>query len=373
MTKTNPKIYVDAYLLNKEPQGTQTYIRELYKEFAKQNPNYQIYFSCFKDTAIINEFSEYQNVHFLFLKQPIRVLRMFFEIPKLIKKYQFDFAHFQYVIPFFRTKNCKYIVTIHDILFNDFRQYFSKLYIFKRNFLFKYSSKKSNLLLTVSNYSKDRISKVYGIKTKNIYVVPNGVNQQYLENYNKEEVKSYIKKKFGISDYILYVSRIEPRKNQELLLESFLELKNDLELVFIGKETLTNTELDKIKTKLSAQQNHKIHFLEDINYQEIIYFYKAANYFIYPSLAEGFGIPPIEAGALEIPVLCCNETAMQDFTFFEPYFVSAANKALFKHRFKELLKTKNLDNLKNVRESIQKKYTWKASAKKFKEILNENT
>lgn len=367
------KIYVDAYLLNKEPQGTKTYIKELYKEYANQNPSHQIYLGCFKDELIVKEFSEYKNIHFVFLKQKSRAIRMLFEIPKFIKKHRFDFAHFQYVIPFKKVKGCKYIVTIHDILFNDFTAYFSKIYKLKRNFLFKFSAKKSDILLTVSNYSKERINKIYNLKNKEITIILNGVSKSFLKEYDKEGSKKYIKNKYGIENYILYVSRIEPRKNQELLLEAFLKLnRKDLSLVFLGKETIENSRLNKLKANLSSKQKESIHFLEGIENNEILEFYRASKLFVYPSLAEGFGIPPIEAGALKTPVLCSNKTAMQDFSFFKPFFIDVDDKKLFQEKLNKLLITLNQENLESIKSIISERFTWEQSAKKLYKTLEQH-
>lgn len=366
------KILVDAYLLNKEPQGTKTYIKELYKEFASKNSDIKIFFGCFKDETLQKEFASYKNIQFLHYKHQNRFVRMLFEIPKLIKKHQFTHAHFQYVIPFFRSKNCKYIVTIHDILFNNFKNYFSASYRKKRNFLFKYSAKKCDYLVTVSNYSKKEIRQQYKLQNKTIYVTPNGVNSSFLENYNKEDAVQYIKKNYRISNYILYVSRIEPRKNQQLVLESFLQQKDkNLQLLFIGDETLKNQELNNLVNNLSSDKKNRIHFLNGIKHKDLLSFYKASKAFIYPSLAEGFGIPPIEAGALKIPVLCSNQTAMQDFSFFAPYFTSPKNKEEFTQLLTLLLQDKNTDRLDYIQQKIQELYTWKNAAKVLETIVHE--
>ena len=72
------KIFVDGYLLNKEHQGTKTYIKELYKEFAENNPDFLIFIGCFEDKSLEQEFSKYANIEFIYFKQSSRILRMFF-------------------------------------------------------------------------------------------------------------------------------------------------------------------------------------------------------------------------------------------------------------------------------------------------------
>ncbi len=362
-TKEKSKIFVDGYLLNKEHQGTKTYIIELYKEFAKNNPNFLIYIGCFKDKSLGIEFSKYDNVKFIYYKYSRRAFRMIFEIPKLIYKYKFNYAHFQYVIPLFRLKTCSYIVTIHDILFNDFPEYFSFIYRLKRNFLFKYSAKKSDILITVSEYSKYRIQQVYNLFQKEIFITPNAVNKDFLKNYDKQESVDYIFKKYGVDNYILYVSRIEPRKNQQALLTMFPDLEDlNLNIVFIGNKTINNNILDKEYDNLSADLKERVHFFDSISNDDLLEFYKAAKVFIYPTFAEGFGIPPLEAGALKIPVICSKNTALYDFKFFEPYHIAADNIDLLKNKLIEILNDKNEENLVKIQNHIKEKYSWEKSS-----------
>ena len=104
-----------------------------------------------------------------------------------------DYAHFQYVIP--PIKKCKYIVTIHDVLFLDFPQYFPFLYRLKNNLLFKYSAKKSDIVLTVSQYSKERIEMHFNIN--DVKIIPNAVDLTYFETI-QEKCKSSSSSVVGI-------------------------------------------------------------------------------------------------------------------------------------------------------------------------------
>lgn len=371
--KKSLKIFVDAYLLNKEHQGTKTYIKELYKAFAESNTDITIYFACFSDGELEKEFEAYKNIRFIYFTQKSRVLRMFFEIPKLIKEHEFDFAHFQYVIPFVRSKKCKYIVTIHDILFNDFKEHFSFSYRLKRNFLFKNSAKKVDFLLTVSEYSKNKIQKLYQLQHKNVFITPNGVDKRYFDAYSKQESVNYIKRKYKTENYILYVSRIEPRKNQQALLSLFLKSeKEDLQLVFIGDESLNNKALENVLKTVTEEERNRIWFFKDICDSDLLDFYRAAKVFVYPSFAEGFGIPPIEAAALKIPVLCSNATAMNDFSFFKPFHIDVSDNVLFRSRLEELLLDKDEKRTEYIQNKIKKTYRWSTSAKVLTAVIRDN-
>lgn len=364
------KIFVDAYLLNKEHQGIKTYIKELYKEFARRNIAIEIYLGCFENKEVIAEFEEFPNVFYCYYKSRNRLFRMFFEIPKLIKTHQFDYAHFQYVIPPFRNKSTQYIVTIHDVLFNDFRDQFSRGYRLKRNFLFKFSARKSDFLCTVSEYSKGRLQAIYQTEEKEIFVTPNGVSEEFFKVYSKEEEQQYIESTFNVKNYILYVSRIEARKNQQALVKAFSDLPKDLSLVFIGEKTMENSELDRKLNELDKKTRNRIHFFNDLSEKDLISFLRGAVLFAYPSLAEGFGIPPLEAGAVKIPVLCSNATAMGDFDFFAPFYINFEKDDVHQYLI-EILADNDESRLEDIGETIQRKYSWSRSSKVLEQIINQ--
>lgn len=364
------KIFVDGYLLNKEYQGTRTYITELYKALAKLNPDYIIHFGVnYTSDELQDEFRDYENISFYVFKQKNKWRRMFSEYPKLSNVY--DYMHFQYIIPFLKfNKKCKYINTVHDVLFLDFPKDFPLTYRLSRKILFGYSSRKADLLLTVSNYSKQRIAKHFNINENKIYITPNGVNDKLLESYNVDKVKKYVFDKYGLENFILYVSRIEPRKNQIQLLKLYAEnsevnAKNNL--VFIGKQSLESTDFNMFYQDLDISIKNKITYIEQLPNSELINFYRAANSFVYPSLCEGFGIPPLEAAACGIPVLCNNKTAMQDFTMLQPYLVDFSSSTI-----SELFHSFIFNNespSKNIKHEIENLYTWQISAKQMNQLL----
>ena len=365
------KIFVDAHAFDGEFQGTLTYVKELYLKIIEINPTIKIYFGANNIDKVKKYFGQYNNVDFIQYSSKSSLKRIFIEIPKIIDKLECTHAHFQYTIPFSKNKNCKYIVTIHDVLFNDFPKEFSLLYRLKRNSLFFLSAKRCDFLLTVSNYSKQKISEQYKIKEDKIIVTPNAVSEDYFEfSDTKNESRVYINDKYAVNNYILYVSRIEPRKNQILLLNTFINEKLWLKgynLVLIGSNTLESGLLELINN-LEKVAKKSIHWIEQVNYLDLKQFLNGAEVFVYPSKAEGFGIPPLEAGALFTPVLCSNATAMIDFDFFKPYFFDPENKIEFVKLLLEIIENKENINLDEIQSSIKVRYSWDQSAS----ILLEN-
>jgi len=355
------KIFVDAHVFDGEFQGTLTYIKELYLKILDDNSDVIIYFGARKIENVKKVFGDYSNVKYIEYSSISSFKRIFVEIPKIIDELNCTHAHFQYIMPFKKRKHCKYIVTIHDILFNDFPEEFSLLYKLQKSALFYISAKRCDFLLTVSNYSKQKISERYNINLGNIIVTPNAVSGDFLQfKYSKQESKTYIEKTYDIRKYILYVSRIEPRKNQTILLNAFVEeklWKKGYVLVLIGSNTL-DSNLFNIIDKLSEDTKKTVQWIEQVDYSDLKHFLNAAEIFVYPSKAEGFGIPPLEAGALCTPVLCSNATAMKDFDFFEPYMFDPDNYAEFCKKLVDIIENKNNINNLEIRRHIKEKYSW---------------
>ncbi len=362
------KVLIDAHVFDYEFQGTRTFLKGMYIALAKLDPNIELIFcsSNPEDTA-----RELQIENAVYIKIPAtnsfnRMMRVF---PSLINEHKPHFAHFQYILPFIRRPETKYIVTTHDILFKDFPADFPFFYKLPRNILFKKSARKADILTTVSNYSKKKIAEHFSIDEHKITVLPNAVADNYFNEIDSTAAKQYISKKYGINKFILYVSRFEPRKNHARLLTAFDELnlsKEGYSMVFLGKKTLHVNEYDAVFQQLDSSVKEKIFQFDFIEDLDLVKFYAAADLFVYPSLAEGFGIPPLEAAAVGTPVICSNTTAMSDFDFleqFDPYNTEEIKQKII------LELSKNSSGTSTLKEKIKHLYSWEETARIFHNIL----
>ena len=358
------KIFVEGSLFNKEEQGSLTYLRELYKIITLNSKENNFIIGTDNPSAVKKIFGNHKNVFYYKYFFATKFLRLFLETPFVLFKKKIDFAHFQYITPLIKPMNCKYIVTIHDVLFIDYKADFSFSYRLIRTTLFYLSSKISDLTLTVSNYSKKRISNYFSIDLNEIKVTPNAVSDDFVNfNATKNESRLHLENFNIYNDFVLYVSRIEPRKNQLLLLDLFEEKiieDNLFTIVFVGANTISSTFKKKF-TFFKNKYPKNIFYFEALAFSDLIHFYNSAKLFIYPSKCEGFGIPPLEAGVLRTPVLCSNLTAMKDFDFFNPLMFDPQSENII-NVYNDLIFNDNLPDQEKIREKIIKKYNWKNSA-----------
>ena len=367
MNNTQTAFFVDCHVFDKGFQGTRTYIQGLYLELIKEKDK-RFYFAAFDTENLKSIFGIQDNVFYLKYSSNNPVLRLLFEIPYLIKKNKIEYAHFQYRVP--PIKLCKYIVTTHDVLFEDYPEYFPKLNRIESFYTYKLSAKVSEIVFTVSEYSKNQILK--HLKVKEVTVMPNGVEDVFYEDYDKELIQKKVFEEYGISNYLIFISRWEPRKNHHLVLKTFnnLKLYKNHYLIFIGDDTFRNKEYDKEFTSLPNEVKQKVIVLKRLGFEKMITLLRCALVSIYPSKAEGFGIPPLESIAARIPTISSNTTAMSDFDFMNQYSFDPSNEKEFSVKLKMVIDKKD-DDLESKIKIIRERYNWKLSAAIFNNTLNK--
>lgn len=374
MSIKQTKVFIEGHTLDKGNEGSATYLANIYNIIIKQNKEYIFFIGSNNPKKISLLFGKFNNVKIVKYKFQNSFLRTFIDIPNIIKKNKINFAHFTYLIPPIKNKNCKYFVTTHDILFEDFPEYFPFKYRIIRSFFFRLSVKLADQVFTISNYSKKRIESVYKLNSDKICITSCAVSKDFIEfKKSKTSSKKYISNKYKINNFILYVSRIEKRKNQSLLLEQFLDKKlylKNWKLVFIGSDSLQSDFLNTFNS-LSPKIKKNIYWLYDIPYEDLINFYNACEFFVYPSSAEGFGIPPLESASLNVPTMCSNQTAMEEFTFFKKLSFNPRNYNEFSRTLDFMINNyKNIDtNL--VKNEIIKKYSWERSSNQISFFLKK--
>ena len=352
------KLLVDAHVFDGKYQGTRTYIEGLYREAVKYK-DIAFYFAANDIEKLQELFGLSSNIHYIQLHTTGSIARLCWEFPKIIKKYKIDYAHFQYISPLY--KCCKEIVTIHDLIFLDYPQYFDWKYKLLNGWMFKRSAKRANVLLTVSEWSKKAIEKHFHVPLNKITITSNCIVEPH-------PIPTDIRKRLELDRYLMTVSRIEPRKNQLMLLKAFvnLSLYNSYKLVFVGVYDLKSKDFDDYYNHLSDKIRNKIVFCS-VSYDELIELYKYTSLFVFPSYAEGFGIPPLEAIVSGAPVLCSNVTAMKEFNLPDAFTFSPYNIKELEEKIKDLLS--NRPNMENVKKKVLKEYKWDNEAAKLHSVI----
>lgn len=209
-------------------------------------------------------------------------------------------------------KGCKYIVTLHDLIFIHTPQYYHWMDRQIYNFKFRRACRCADRVIAVSEYTKQEIMHYYHTPESKIDVVYQGcdpVFSQEIEEGKLQEVKA----RYQLPDkFVLYVGSIEERKNLMLVAKAMAELNRRaaIHVVAVGRRT---AYVDQIQDFLKAQGiDHLFHFYHQVPYADLPSFYKWASTFAYPSRIEGFGIPLLEAISSGVPAIGCTGSCLEE-------------------------------------------------------------
>ncbi|QKF61459.1 glycosyltransferase family 4 protein [Campylobacter curvus] len=293
-------------------------------------------------------------------------LELFLKVPKCD-----IFWSPHYNIPVLPIRAKKRVVTIHDVFHLAFIDTLSLPKQIYARFMIKAATKKSDRILSVSNFASKEIEEYTKI-CKQIYIVYNAIDINKFKVIKERQNLNYIFKKYNLpQDFILFVGNVKPNKNIKNLL---LALKNiDENLVIVGKRDGFLTQDGGIDEILKDQNLvKKVYFTGFVDDEDIAFIYNLAKIFVFPSFYEGFGLPPLEAQACGCPVLCSNaaslpEVCVDSVVYFDPYNVDDIAKnienLMSDEKMQNELRQKGFENIK--------RFSWQKSAEKIIKIFKE--
>ncbi|MGI5992708.1 MAG: glycosyltransferase family 4 protein [Methanosarcina sp.] len=263
----------------------------------------------------------------------------------------------------------KTIVTCHDII--------PIAYYHTRNPIWKLNAKglrKAEKIITVSEFSKKDISRYIKYPEEKIEIIPPAVDHNlYYQNRNKAVLKKYRIEE--TEKVVLYVGAEEPRKNIQFLINSLSKLKNripQVKLLKVGMPNYIGVREKLLKHIESLNLQKDVIFTGYVSESELAEIYNAVDLFVFPSLYEGFGMPPLEAMACGTPVITSNTSSLPEVVgdaaiVVDPY---DANKLV-----EEMYQLLTDDGLKEemIRKGLRrsKMFSWDKSARETLRVYKE--
>ena len=270
----------------------------------------------------------------------------------------------------FNLKRIKSITTIHDVIVFLKPELFSLKHRFIVGHLTRSAIEKSDHIITVSDSTKKEILELFpSIDSEKITVTYEASDMEMPSSDMMNKVFTEFPEL--PKNYLLSLGTLEPRKNLKRLIEAFRNLRlnnriNDIDLVLVGGKGWLESGIDKSKEELKKEGIIVLGFVED---QWLPAIYANALAFIYPSLHEGFGLPPLEAMSCGTPVLLSNASSLPEVggdaaLYFDPLSVEAIEEAIEKIIFDvDLQKTMSEKSL------IQsKQFSWDKTAQQTEEV-----
>jgi glycosyltransferase involved in cell wall biosynthesis len=235
-------------------------------------------------------------------------------LPGLVREFQLDVLHTPSYRRMLWRQPCPLVATIHDLAPFRLAHKYDPLRMFYGRTVARRLAHRQDEIIAVSENSAQDVATFFGVPTKRIHVVYNGVDHERFFPGNHEVAKATVAGRHGVNGpFFLYVARLEhPAKNHVRLVEAFNEYKSATHspwrLVLAGSDW---HGAGKIHEAIQLSKfRHDIHCLGFVPDSDIPDLYRAADVFVYPSLFEGFGLPPIEAMACGCPVISSDRGAL---------------------------------------------------------------
>lgn len=304
------RVGIDFHVVDGKFQGSRTHVLELFAQVIRLSPDIDFYLFLDKTTFLEGYDAAYRqsNVRLISMPHANPIKRLMWQLPLLQLKYRLDLLHTQYILPL--PSLTPAMVTIHDLLFETHPQYFEVLLMLRSKLLMRWAAYRAKHVFTVSEYSKAELERIYKVEPERVSVTTNAVDSsKFFPGVAGKDMVTARGLESG--NYILTVGRIEPRKNHLTLLRAYSRMPVDTPpLVIVGQRDFQFTEVFNLICESGLE--NRVRVIEDIRDEELPAFYRHAKCFVYPSFAEGFGMPPLEAMASGVPVISSNTTALTE-------------------------------------------------------------
>ena len=363
-----PRIAIDARKLR--DFGIGTYIRNILTELSRLDRTSEYVVLCRPDDV---ESGEVLGPNFRMVPEPAPTYSVAeqIKIPLALAREGVRLVHEpHYVLP--PAIRCRSVVTIHDCIHLMFPQYLPGrlAYVYAKGSMWS-ASRKADRILTVSEASKRDILRFFDVPPDKVEVIDNAIDERFLAPPDAERM-DLVRQRYQLDHpFVLYVGNIKPHKNLERLIEAFgrarAQCGDDLKLIIIGDEISKYPPLRQTVHKQKLDKH--VRFLGFQPQETLAAFYRLARAFVFPSLYEGFGLPPLEAMACGTPVVTSNVSSLPEVAggaalLVDPYDTEAIaagiTQAVTDESRREEMIRRGYDRARS--------FSWKQSVQKIHEI-----
>ncbi len=357
---TWPRVGIDVHCIGQRQTGNETYMRNLIERMSAMDLSWDFHFYHTLPASDFPHHGWRGDIHRV--TPHSAMLRIPFAFPHVLSRDHIALAHFQYVAP--PVCPCPTVVTVHDISYEYFPEYFNPMQRLRMRTLIPLSARRAGAVLTVSEYSRQDIIQRYGIEPERVVVTYNGVSLAF-RRLPPEEVNTATAR-FGFQrPFILGVGNLQPRKNLERLIRAYARLRTagdcEHDLVLVGQMAWKGHRIQETVERLGIAPF--VHLTGYVSEHELVALYNRAVLFAYPSTFEGFGLPVLEAMACGAPVLTSNTSSLPEVAgeaaiTVDPYDEEAIGDGLRSLLHDEALRTR----LRTAGFSQAAKFNWQTTA-----------
>jgi glycosyltransferase involved in cell wall biosynthesis len=297
-------------------------------------------------------------------------------ILRAIQKHQLDIFHDPTgVAPFlFGTGQACPVVTIQDVFAWSLPGNSSLPdTLIYRHWIPRILGSRKTEIITVSKQSQEDIRKYLGVDSRRLQIIPNGIGQQF-RPLTSSFVREYLSARFGICwPYILYVGALTQRKNIVRALQAFANITSsfpDLHFVLGGPKTWKQTPVERLVESLNISD--RVFLTGPVSDSDLPALYNGAKLFIFPSLYEGFGLPPLEAMACGTPVVTSNVSSLPEVTGEAALLVDPLDVEGIAQAMRRVLEDPAMAEEMHIKGLAQAaKFTWERTARETLKVYQK--
>lgn len=307
--------------------------------------------------------------------------RGFWEFPRVVRHYGCDLVHVPHLFWRPRYIPCRYVVTVHDLV--TYMHPGRNGSMFRRLVhpsMTRYALRTADRIFAVSNFTRNDIMRLFGIPGERIEVVYNAIDDRFRLGHASDADRQFIAERYQVNyPFLLYAGNIKPHKNIGRIIEAFSALKAelqktdtfpDLKLIIIGDELSKHPDLRR--TVIRSGMQNDVRFLGFVPIEVLRIFYDTAKIFVFPSLYEGFGLPPLEAMVHGTPVVTSNTSSLPEVVGNAAVLVNPENVFEIRRALHRVLLDQELrDRLKQRGYEQANRYSWEASVQHILRVYEE--
>jgi glycosyltransferase involved in cell wall biosynthesis len=299
----------------------------------------------------------------------------------IVKRLGCDLVHIPHLFWIPRGLSCPYVITVHDLLDHMYgSRNASSIRRTMHFYLTRRVLRKAARIIAVSQFTKNEIEKLLTIPDKRIEVVYNAIDERFLHGHATESDREMIAQRYLVNyPFILYAGAIRPHKNVVRIIEAFSALKSelqkeqqfpDLKLIIIGDDLSSHPRLRRTVVRGCVQND--VRFLGFVPIEVLRIFYDVAKVFVFPSLYEGFGLPPLEAMAHGTPVVTSNTSSLPEVGGNAALLVNPENVFEIRRGLQRVLLDPALrERMKQRGYEQAQRFSWTTSVSRILEIYRE--
>jgi len=362
--------------------GVGTYIRNVVRTLGRLDRENE--FLLIGSPAKVEEIGALpSNFHTVPLLASDRSVQGYREFRTALQGLRCDLVHIPNLFSVPRMLPCPYVMTVHDMLEHMSRS--RERGGFWRSFHFQMTKRVlagAARIFAVSNFTRNEIEKLFEIPPDRVEVVYNAIDERFLHGHASAADRDLIARRYQVTyPFLLYAGRISPHKNVVRMIEAFSALKTELErdqaypdlkLIIIGDDLSGNPDLRRTVVRSGVQND--VRFLGFVPIDVLRIFYDEAKIFVFPSLYEGFGLPPLEAMAHGTPVVTSNVSSLPEVVGNAAVLVNPENVFEIMRALHCTLMDKAMrDRMKERGYQQAAKFSWETSVRRILEAYGQIT